>query len=166
MIDDTDVLVGMHGAGLSHVLFLPLHAAMIELVPSYYGGDNDHFANLAVWRKIVYRKWINLDRRNEMYDYQTSVPVEIMDRLLTTVVGEMCGPGRTSREQRQNVLLRPEVNNPGRGNRFRGNEGFIHFGVNVQRNPVGAEAGAVVAAAVAASAAAATAAADKAARQG
>jgi protein O-GlcNAc transferase len=30
-IQDTDVLIGMHGAGLTHLLFLPDWAAVVEL---------------------------------------------------------------------------------------------------------------------------------------
>jgi len=31
IIQDTDVLIGMHGAGLTHLLFLPDWAAIFEL---------------------------------------------------------------------------------------------------------------------------------------
>ena len=36
-IADTDVLVGMHGAGLTHVVYLPDWAGVVELWPSVRG---------------------------------------------------------------------------------------------------------------------------------
>ncbi len=38
----TDILVGVHGAGLTHVVFLPPHGFLLEL----RAGEN-HFKNLA-----------------------------------------------------------------------------------------------------------------------
>ena len=38
LISNTDVLIGVHGNGLSHLLFLPDHASIIELFPP----DNHH----------------------------------------------------------------------------------------------------------------------------
>ena len=38
LVQQTDVLVGMHGAGLAHALLLPPHAALVELWPQVGGG--------------------------------------------------------------------------------------------------------------------------------
>ena len=95
MIDETDVLFVRHGAGFSHVLFLPPHAAMIELVPVYDGVNNHHFADMAAWRKLVYWRWRSTDRNSEMYNFETSVLVNVVGRCLKKVVGKMCEPGRT-----------------------------------------------------------------------
>jgi Glycosyltransferase 61 len=65
MIGETDILVGMHGAGLSHVLFMPQHGALIELQPRYQ-SSNTHFADLALWRGLFYRSWKNENVSNEV----------------------------------------------------------------------------------------------------
>lgn len=56
MASSTDVLIGMHGAGLSHTLFLPKHAALIELFPADHSMVS-HFQYIANWRKLVYTNW-------------------------------------------------------------------------------------------------------------
>ncbi|ESN91341.1 hypothetical protein HELRODRAFT_150984, partial [Helobdella robusta] len=48
----SDILVGMHGAGLTHSMFLRKNAALIELSPNYYSGD--HFKAISKWRNLVY----------------------------------------------------------------------------------------------------------------
>ena len=35
IISTVDILIGMYGAGLTHTLFLPKHAGLIELFPKY-----------------------------------------------------------------------------------------------------------------------------------
>ena len=49
----TDVLAGPHGAGLTHVLFLPDWACVVEL---FIDGSqsNIHFTNMATWRGLRY----------------------------------------------------------------------------------------------------------------
>ena len=54
-ISTTDVLVGVHGAGMTHVLFLPLHSSVIEVVPSGYDG-RIHFQYMSAWRGHHYAK--------------------------------------------------------------------------------------------------------------
>lgn len=53
---NTDILVGMHGAGLTHVLFLPLWATVFEL---YNCGDPNCYQDLARWRGVQYVTWDN-----------------------------------------------------------------------------------------------------------
>ena len=52
IIINTDVFVGMHGAGLTHVLFLKNNRALIELVPRTLSGN--HFSLIASMNKIKY----------------------------------------------------------------------------------------------------------------
>lgn len=52
IIINTDVFVGVHGAGLTHVLFLKSNRALIELVPHRQLGD--HFSLLASMNKVKY----------------------------------------------------------------------------------------------------------------
>jgi hypothetical protein len=49
----TDVLAGPHGAGMTHLLFLPDWACVVELFID--GSENNiHFTNMAAWRGLTY----------------------------------------------------------------------------------------------------------------
>ncbi|KAI3380333.1 hypothetical protein SNEBB_003303 [Seison nebaliae] len=50
----SDVLVGMHGAGLTHLLFLPHWATIFEI---YHCGDPDCYLDLARLRGVTYETW-------------------------------------------------------------------------------------------------------------
>ena len=53
LVAGTDILAGPHGAGLTHLLFLPDWACVFELFID--GSDaNIHFTNLATWRGLRY----------------------------------------------------------------------------------------------------------------
>lgn len=54
IIARTDVLIGMHGAGLSHALFLPPQGVLLELMPSGY-SSRMHYQNFCAWRALVCR---------------------------------------------------------------------------------------------------------------
>lgn len=54
LIQATDVLIGMHGSGLTHSLFLPDWAAVFEL---FNCGDADCYFDLARLRGIAYYTW-------------------------------------------------------------------------------------------------------------
>lgn len=54
IIQNTDILVGMHGAGLTHTLFLPDWASVIEL---YNCGDADCYKDLSRLRGVFYYTW-------------------------------------------------------------------------------------------------------------
>jgi capsular polysaccharide biosynthesis protein len=47
LIAKTDILIGIHGAGLTNLLFLPPTATIIEYVVGY--TVNNHFRDLAKW---------------------------------------------------------------------------------------------------------------------
>lgn len=49
----TDIFIGAHGAGLSHVLFLPPYSGMIEIVPSGFAGE-PHFRAFSQWLEMQY----------------------------------------------------------------------------------------------------------------
>ena len=51
LTQNSDVFIGMHGAGLTHLLFLPDWAAVFEL---YACDDDDCYANLARLRGVKY----------------------------------------------------------------------------------------------------------------
>lgn len=89
IITATDILVGMHGAGMSHILFLPKHAGCFELFPEYY----DHllfFEAFSRWRGTKYVSWKNHDSRNEFTNYRTRIPDEVLVKHLNELKHSIC----------------------------------------------------------------------------
>jgi len=89
-ITDTDVLVGMHGAGLSHAIFLPHWAAVVELVPHYWSAESNQFKMIAVWRNLTYERWVNNDPRTEVAGRSTHVPPYVISKLIKKAVARIC----------------------------------------------------------------------------
>ncbi|XP_071083441.1 EGF domain-specific O-linked N-acetylglucosamine transferase-like [Haliotis cracherodii] len=56
---NTDILIGIHGAGLTHLLFLPDWAVVFEI---YNCEDPSCYLNLARLRGIKYMTWENADK--------------------------------------------------------------------------------------------------------
>jgi len=106
LIADTDVLIGMHGAGLAYVVFVPVHGALVELFPSYYTGANRHMGDLARWRGMGFVDWHSYDHSSELAGYRTRVPAQTVDMLLQSAVGKMC---RRSTPPKPNVQNFPDV---------------------------------------------------------
>ena len=78
LVVDTDVLVGMHGAGLTHALFLPASAGVVELFPISQSPRTRHFRSLARWRRLFYVRWQNRDPAREHADHRTEVPPAVV----------------------------------------------------------------------------------------
>ncbi|XP_064616736.1 uncharacterized protein LOC135480746 [Liolophura sinensis] len=79
-IRNTDILIGIHGAGLSHALFLPQHAGLIEIFSSRKLAVNRHFQALARWRGVRYEKYENRYTNNDAgNDDVTLEPFEIAE---------------------------------------------------------------------------------------
>ncbi|XP_061170047.1 uncharacterized protein LOC133179274 [Saccostrea echinata] len=86
LIANTDILVGMHGAGLSFTILLPRHASLIELFPRYLSTKNNHFRAMAKWRNLYYLRWQNRNPQNEFPNYFTYIPIDvIVDKVNQTV---------------------------------------------------------------------------------
>jgi len=75
---ETDILVGMHGAGLTHALFLPAGAGVVELFPRFLPSTNDHYYNIARWRGLPYTRWKNRERRYELAGVATYFPPSLL----------------------------------------------------------------------------------------
>lgn len=90
MIADTGILVGMHGAGLSHLLFLPNYAGVVELFPLYWSTSNRHFSTFARWRNIHYLSWQNNDITRELPNLYTLVDVKAVTNLISQMVKKIC----------------------------------------------------------------------------
>lgn len=85
----TDILVGMHGAGLTHVMFLPSHAGLIELFPRKF-IKMSHIEFIASWRKLKYSSWQNTDPKKEKDKYTTEVDVTAIVSKIKHIFGQIC----------------------------------------------------------------------------
>ncbi|XP_033745772.1 beta-1,2-xylosyltransferase RCN11-like [Pecten maximus] len=94
-VSQTDILVGMHGAGMSHIMELPYHAGVLELFPTYKAKTNRHFRAMAGWRGLHYRSWQNINPNNEFHDQYTRIPPIVVTQLLLSLYTDMCGPIKT-----------------------------------------------------------------------
>jgi len=59
VVRNTDILIGMHGAGLTHLLFLPVWSAVFEL---HHCDDPACYSDLARLRGLKYATWENDDK--------------------------------------------------------------------------------------------------------
>lgn len=91
LVANTDILIGMHGAGLTHALFLPNHAGLVELYPSYWSTANIHFQTMARWRRLTYFQWQNFDFANERPKRCTYIPKDVVISLVNKTLTKMCG---------------------------------------------------------------------------
>ena len=91
IISGTDILIGMHGAGLSHVLFLPSTSGVIELLPHYVSPANKHFQAMAKWRQLSYIMWRNEDPHLEKKDHYTVVPPDLLVDMVRKMKILLCG---------------------------------------------------------------------------
>ena len=87
IIAETDILIGMHGAGLTHTLFLPPHAALVELFPGY-GKRPIFFESMARWRGLKYVRWVA--NPNRQYRDFTEVSPMVMKAIVKELTKNMC----------------------------------------------------------------------------
>ena len=90
-VSQSDVVIGMHGAGLVHSLFLPRHASLVELYPLRFPSRHKPFRAIASWRGLHYVSWRNTDSRLEKGLDETYVPPAVLVDLVTSVRRQMCG---------------------------------------------------------------------------
>ena len=91
LISETDILIEMHGAGLSHILFLPDTSGVIELMPRYVSPVNKHFNAMAKWRRLNYILWRNEDSNLEKADHFTIVPPDLLVDMVRKMISLLCG---------------------------------------------------------------------------
>ncbi|XP_025106571.1 beta-(1,2)-xylosyltransferase-like isoform X3 [Pomacea canaliculata] len=90
IIVDTDILLGMHGAGLSHTLFLPPHGALLEFFPTYWSQANVHFRRMAGWRGLHYQTWENIESENEKDNMMTFIPPQVVSDMVRSARNSIC----------------------------------------------------------------------------
>ncbi|KAL3869407.1 hypothetical protein ACJMK2_042092 [Sinanodonta woodiana] len=93
LIAHTDVLIGMHGAGNAHALFLPSHAVLLELFPlNSPQVIFQYFKSVCHWRKLTYVYWQNNDKNNDRPNYYTYVPPKVINTYIKRLCKKLCSP--------------------------------------------------------------------------
>jgi len=102
---NSDVIIGMHGAGLTHAMFSPLGSALVELMPGYNTATNWHFRSIARWRNLVYENWIaDQISDDSSTGYRTTVSPQAVDGLLRKAVRRMCQNKDKSEKKRRTTI--------------------------------------------------------------
>ena len=89
-ISKTDILAGMHGAGLTLALFLPKHSGLVEFYPNYWSDSNEHFKSIARWRSLPYTHWSNFDDENEFENQYTRIPPDMAVDMVEEIINKLC----------------------------------------------------------------------------
>ncbi|KAL4218445.1 hypothetical protein ACF0H5_023180 [Mactra antiquata] len=90
LISRTDILIGMHGAGLTHTLYLPKTSGVIEIYPEYTSVGNAHFRAMSKWRQLRHIVWLNQDKTLEKKDHQTILPLHVIQELVGVMKNAVC----------------------------------------------------------------------------
>ena len=91
LVVNADILVGVHGAGLAHAIFLPRRTGLLELSPNWLWSSNEHFEAIASWRGLTYMRWANSDvmLENESQGMLT-VPPHVVTASIRKIRSQMC----------------------------------------------------------------------------
>jgi protein O-GlcNAc transferase len=85
---NTNVLIGMHGAGLAFLPFLADAAVVIELNRHWHKKSNKyHYRNLAAWSGKKYIVWQNPFKADEIDLSCTRVPPQQFRALVQQAIG-------------------------------------------------------------------------------
>lgn len=92
LISATDILISMHGAGLSHILLLPKHAAVMEIFPLYWMKFPfmNHFEAMARWRGLKYTSLQNFNPSNEIAHWKTFIPPTLLVKHVQSLYEQIC----------------------------------------------------------------------------
>lgn len=94
IIMNTTILVAMHGAALTHTLFLPTGGGLVELFPIYYDEKNVHFKAICQWRGLHYEFYANKLPKMETGKYSTYFkPIIVIERVKRIVGKLRCDTG-------------------------------------------------------------------------
>jgi hypothetical protein len=81
----------MHGAAMTHLVFLPAHAGVVEL---FEFGNLKHqaqwFVKLAHIFRLKHTYWNNLNPNNDFSEFRTYVPVLIVKEKINYIYKQMC----------------------------------------------------------------------------
>ncbi|KAK3095628.1 hypothetical protein FSP39_016904 [Pinctada imbricata] len=94
LVANIDIIVGMHGAGLSHMLFMPYNGGLIELM-QYHIPVRDIkprlvFKTIGRWKNFSFLHWQNKDKGHDLENGYTYVPPGVILELMDQIVDLMC----------------------------------------------------------------------------
>lgn len=96
LIYHTDIMIGVHGAGLGHVTLMRPDTGLIELFPtSYFLFRNRHFEDLAGWVGVHYYSWYNRDIFFSDLELMYVSPKTI-EQLIKEMAARICSSGSRS----------------------------------------------------------------------
>ncbi|XP_046332316.2 uncharacterized protein LOC124115398 [Haliotis rufescens] len=88
LITETDILIGVHGAGLALTLFQVPGTGLIELFPHKYKQHrNNHMEQLAVWGGKLYSSWYS----NNKFAPSVHVPPRVLTDMVLDMSKLVCG---------------------------------------------------------------------------
>lgn len=97
IISETDIIIAMHGAGLTLEMFLPPNGAVLELLPydpkMSSKKQYDLFKVIAERIPLHHKHWQNKDKKNEISVGNTYIPPQIVQSLLKDLLHKVC-PGK------------------------------------------------------------------------
>ncbi|KAL0476835.1 EGF domain-specific O-linked N-acetylglucosamine transferase Eogt [Acrasis kona] len=74
IIQQSDILIGMHGAGMTHLMWMPDESVVVELFPKEWHSSG--FRNLAKWLGKRYLSWQNVHHKNVNHEGELWTHVE------------------------------------------------------------------------------------------
>lgn len=91
-VSGTDILISIHGTALTHILFLPKHAGVLEIFPCCLEQFlvSYHYKNLARYRQLRYVSWTNYNPNNEYSQFNTYVPPLILEAKVQRLYDLIC----------------------------------------------------------------------------
>ncbi|KAL3836292.1 hypothetical protein ACJMK2_021729 [Sinanodonta woodiana] len=93
IISSTDILVGMHGAGMSHTMYLPRHAGVLEMFPKDFKVNRPWYCvyeAICRWRKLHYISWENRNSSIELPFDQIAIPLEMVVANVKMLYEKIC----------------------------------------------------------------------------
>lgn len=80
LMRNTDIYIGMHGAGMTHLIYLPDEAVVIELFPK--GWHQSSMRNLAKYTNKIYLGWQNEHDKNAREGYSAVIDTKEFQTLV------------------------------------------------------------------------------------
>ena len=89
IVTTTTILIAMHGAALTHTLFLPKNSGLVELFPMYYDERNVHFKSICRWRGLHYEFYVNRSPKREIGKYSTYFKPDVVISRVKNIVKKL-----------------------------------------------------------------------------
>ncbi|KAJ3093023.1 hypothetical protein HK102_012232 [Quaeritorhiza haematococci] len=86
VIQNTDVFIGMHGAGIAHVVYMRPGTTLIEMFP--FGFQKRIYENLAKYVNVRYLSWRNFNVSNSQFHWDYVEANRLTDRPKELIVDQ------------------------------------------------------------------------------